>query len=706
MKRFINIIIILIAAFLFVLQVSFLSEKAFIKKTPKNEVETGVIFEPGVIYRQKIISTNGRLNELSVYIAICERINEGLLTVSFEKNNEEVKTWTINTEEIKDDQYIDFVFDRPIEITEADQLAVQLIDECENKDNSVALYLKKSDENGLYAGEEEIQGLTGCYQLTFNDISLRKRFLISLAIILALIVGAASFLIDFSTIKPVITGVSSLTVSFAGSVLFSDLINRTDRSVSNCGFWLELFCLLALAMMIVLLLSCFSRGRLIVYRVFLILVIPLSLIYLFMFQPANVPDGNYHYEEAYRYSNLLMGKSDEEEWTARAEDVEVIRLTEQANPGINDYKSIWQEMRLTAENEETVELPSAEHMNFYSPVNYLPQIVGLTIGRILHLSGPLTIYLAKILMLAVYILVCYYSIRITPVGKYVFAFVPLLPMCLMMSGSFSYDSMVIISALAISSGFLRLKQDITDNKILVWTTIWCFIGGAVKGGGNAILLLLVFICLTKENRKQIGRMMIPVTMGIVSVVLFDLVLAPVGLFQIGKEGNGYLTASFAFLNPIEFFRMLIRRWHSNLDRLTMNIGGSCLAWMEDVIPYACIVILLVLIALLSMYEKDETRIGKKEKSVFLWTIGLFNLLTPIMLLSATSVDANFIQGIQARYYLPVLPMLYLLITKYNLKQEWLANGKQSAVMRKGIIWFAGVSGLCVFYMLYLYCSRS
>lgn len=79
---------------------------------------------------------------------------------------------------------------------------------------------------------------------------------------------------------------------------------------------------------------------------------------------------------------------------------------------------------------------------------YLPQALGITLGRLLSLGQVLTIYLGRLCNLAFFVLCGWLAVRLAPFGKMAFFGAALLPMTLELVSSLSYDGF------AISLGFL------------------------------------------------------------------------------------------------------------------------------------------------------------------------------------------------------------------------------------------------------------
>lgn len=446
------------------------------------------------------------------------------------------------------------------------------------------------------------------------------------------------------------------------------------------------------------------------HHLYLTALIPLSVCYLVLFVPWSQPDTGSHFLATYRFSNIVMGYGKEFEWYGRESDAEFYRDTwgKDLNPSLKSYSGIVHNMELICEKPEMVELPAkAEHMEYYSIVNYLPAVLGLSLGRLLNLGTVLSIYLGRVFQMALYIWATYRAVKRTPFGKGVLAGVAALPMCLMMSSAISYDLMVILSTISFTASILFLYKNRNSVAGLAEAAVWSFVIGSVKGGGYLILLPLVFIIANKDTWKDTWRKMaLIIVTGLVAVVLFDKVLpAGMGLFQFGVEESEKMTAAYALQEPLHFLDMCIETYLIHLDSLTIDIGGTALAWLEETVPSVIIVLLMIMIGIYSIFEKDDFALGQKDKYILAFIVIVGVIATPAMLLSVVTKGSGWINGLQGRYYLPLLPIVFMIFTKFSLHYMTSNEPTRETVKNKVILAYGFLSFFAVYYMLRLYLRR-
>lgn len=658
----------------------------------------------GVCYRQKLNPAQGDLSGIALQIGTHDRVNQGELTVTLNEDGIPIREVTSNIKYFADNAFEEFYFKTPVTIENSHAYDLEITANY-TADDVISVQSQTEGEGLLSDGNPVDNRSLGC-RFIFVHSPLKNKMLLAQIFFVFLVGFIILLCIDFSSFH---IG-KALLVTIAIIVALENAISKLFNNIK--GEWQgDKLAWLIIDLAVIYLLAvylCSKRKEFTVERFFLVSAIPLMAIYLALMMPWSAPDANRHFKAAYRQSNMLMGK---DEWVIRADDAEFFTdvWADAKNPKMKDITMILDYKSLKAHNTELIPWPSPDRdMEYYSIFCYLPQVLGICFGRLLGLGSVLTVYLARIFMGIVYILACYHAIRRTPVGKFIFAAIPLLPMSLMMGTAISYDPMVLLSTLNFLACSLKLSKEPESKSTLIECMAWAFIIGAVKGGGYLILLPMIFIFFGKEKRRALKNGGMIVLAGIVSVVLFDVVLTfGSSLFQFGEEASGTLSSSYILEEPLEYLHMCTDTYLHSIDSLMINMGGTHLAWLEQTIPAAIIVSLMLIIGIYCIYEKDDIRLGQKEKWVFGFIIFLEFTLTPIMLMSSTDIGSDVIMGLQGRYYLPVLPLIIMILTKYKLHDGAENVTTENALQIKSSCFrvFALLSCLSVYYMLRLYLTR-
>ena len=445
------------------------------------------------------------------------------------------------------------------------------------------------------------------------------------------------------------------------------------------------------------------------YKFFIITSMFIPLMYFILFLPFSAPDSVVHFSTSYRFSSLLLNKEKSNDWVGRAEDADFYKMMRGGNPISADYEKIAENIHLFATNDKVSEMPvKADHMKFYSIISYFPLSLGFILGRLCNLSSFFTIYLSRFLLLLCYILTISHTIKKSSVGKNIIAMTALLPMPLMMSSAFNYDGMVIISSFAFIFSVFSLDFNRTRYS-LYECMFWAFVVGSVKGGGYILLLLLGLILIERDNKKSIRDVFLICLSGIFSILLFDLILVyDQHLFQFGVKNSEKMLASDAFCHPLMYMKMALNTYKAWGIGYMEHIGGTNLCWLEATIPSFVPWSMFSIIIIISIFEQTKKRVFGIKDIVIMSLIILLVLFTlPIMLLSWTPVDSQLILGLQGRYYLPVVPLAFIIISHSirSFISDNIVLKYKDDVIPSCYILFSELSVISVLYIMNLYLTR-
>ena len=228
-------------------------------------------------------------------------------------------------------------------------------------------------------------------------------------------------------------------------------------------------------------------------RLFLCIAVPAMLVFAVFSLPVTAPDSYSHIVSAYRFSNLILGFEDESGYQMQVEDYAYLasisadfEFGKTMAPGFDSMERQLDSLsmkRASVLKDVMVETEGYSHMAYYSVLSWMPQVIGITLGRLLGLDSIWVFGLARLAMGLVYLLICIYAIHITPVGKHVFMGVALFPICLNLAVSFNYDSMVIVAVIGFLANAFRLKySEAIKISYILQTAVFAFLLCGVKGG--------------------------------------------------------------------------------------------------------------------------------------------------------------------------------------------------------------------------------
>lgn len=407
---------------------------------------------------------------------------------------------------------------------------------------------------------------------------------------------------------------------------------------------------------------------------FVVAALVLTFLYSFLIPPYCVPDERAHIDAVYRLSNELMGVKEAPapgRIYKRACDIDPSKENTM-DVSAERYRELYENLLKKAE-DETLEVTYADNpVANVTFLNYLPAAVGFTIARILHLNFITMIMFGRWMNALASILLIWLAIRKIPFGKTTLAVLGLIPIVIQQIASCSYDGILLgVMFVYFAYAFSLLYSDercIWDFGMMLLSG--SFAAAACKGGVYIPLLglvLLVFWEIGKNLKERIGW-----TVGAAIPVMFVFI----GQFSQTLWDMFFRQSGSAYRSGVELYNLsdfiqspnkLIRIYQNTIavhgDTFLQQILGGKLGRLEVYIPWYILMFFFIILVLSSMKQKDEKTFIKKGQRYFIVLLGCISTaLTMLsMLLAWTQNTYNYITGLQGRYFLPVMAVMFLVL---------------------------------------------
>lgn len=306
-----------------------------------------------------------------------------------------------------------------------------------------------------------------------------------------------------------------------------------------------------------------------------------------------------------------------------------------------------------------------------TPIAYVPQAVGITLARLLGMNSIGLAYLGRLFNLLFYVGMTFLAMRRLPFGKEVLFGVALLPMTLHLTGSMSYDAII----LALAFYFTAVCLDLAYNKekVQVYDIVVLAAVVAVMGPCKMVYAVLMALCFLIPVRKFGGwRNYILSAGAVLAAFVIAMVLVNSQTIAIyTSETETYVTwaeeAGYSMgqllSSPKLLFKMFYNTliWQAEYYHLTMI--GAYLGNVDVVldVPYLIVMLLSLGLLGLSFRKPGETLKISKGQRYLIWLVclGCAGAVMFSMLLAWTPVSSRVITGVQGRYFLPFLPVLLM-----------------------------------------------
>lgn len=386
----------------------------------------------------------------------------------------------------------------------------------------------------------------------------------------------------------------------------------------------------------------------------------------------SVPDEYAHYQQAYRVSDRLMGNPcSDAVITAREDDL--ASLSSQIYwvgkpPDRETYLKLWHAVGKPAVNP-TLTTKRIGRLSWDGPA-YCAGGLGITLGRLLGLNGITTFYLARFFTSLVYLFLCTLAIRIAPVRKGFFALASVMPMALHLGSSVSYDVGMFPMAFLVVACWLRLMAK-PEGELYSFRDWFPFaVSVMLLAPSKVYLFFILFLLLIPEKRFRDSRQAFAYRWGtlLLSVAFMLLMTGDNAAEYLSKNNQvrytlGYMAhrfRSFVFLNLSTL---------KNVKEVTFGeLVGSGLAWHNVHVDYFWIYLFYILLALACIWQEDENKKIPRPFGTYKWGFAAIALLVlagvNYAAMTWTLVGGKWFEGVQGRYFLPLIP-IFLLLTRQD-----------------------------------------
>lgn len=401
--------------------------------------------------------------------------------------------------------------------------------------------------------------------------------------------------------------------------------------------------------------------------VYLAICIPTVLFLVFFRQPLGNPDELSHVARAYQISKGVL-------------------LTEEATPGLHPKGMVdkaWLQLgsqvnRRSFENLQTSFLTFQKYSwagteelrgfnsSVYFPAAFIPQAIGLKIAQKLDLRLVQSLQFASLLNAVASLLTIALAIHLAAGGKYIIALVGALPMTLHQIASASPDGLIVAGALLILSLTISaLIRSKVSRFALVGMVVLGAITAATKLPYIAVAVAaLIALWWTESRSAKVNIKYVIACMVMIAVPLIWTTISNAGAVKhslvIQTTPNDQL--AFLLSHPLEIpgiaFSTLYRLSHVYLKQMIGVLG-----WLDAPIPHG--VYLILCLGLAATLVMD----GLSVKPLLRWTFfaglaaSVAMIFVSLYLIWTPLGSPGPIEGVQGRYFLPILPFLVFLVPR-------------------------------------------
>lgn len=543
---------------------------------------------------------------------------------------------------------------------------------------------QKSDYlTGCYVGEE-LQENNLLVKVSFSDLIGPKKVCLFLAIIFAILMILSIYGISKENLKK-----DSLFLGFCIILGFITCVLLSVSARLNENIMINLFKtkvgIITISLTLILgtvyyfIFRKFSEKKIRLENIFLLIAIPIGLLYCIVTPFGKIPDEITHATKAIDISRgNLISKANEngEAQLTYSEKLEDIFSLD--NKTYEDYFEA-----IKANNNE-ITVYKFSNMALYSPICHLAPAIGILIAKIFSASLIIQLYAGRIMNLLLSIFLIYFAIKYIPFNKILVVVVALLPITMQEFASLSSDALTIAISVFFVAYILHLRFD--DNiKTLSRKDWWILIISMVTVSMSKIvylpLCLLVFLIpenklnSRKDKILKLGSLFIGVTI----LNLLWLVYSSRFLIEYNIGVNSKQQVLFILKNPIEYCFIMLRTlvtyfqsWWLGLVGYDLGIFGLHTINISYIFAFSLSIVLIVLFL---VNEDKDIKIDKITRIIFAFVfVCVVVLIFTSLYVQFNKVRNTAIIGIQPRYFVPLLLLIPIILNNkilvFNKKVDY------------------------------------
>lgn len=328
----------------------------------------------------------------------------------------------------------------------------------------------------------------------------------------------------------------------------------------------------------------------------------------------------------------------------------------------------------------------------YSPLVYAPYVVGFWAANLFSLNVYSAVVLMRLCGLLVYLATFFLAIRFIPFGKWAILFIGLIPQVLIGSCCVSADNMSNCASLFFIVCFMLLICGDAQPSRRRWAVLLvsCVALALVKMTYFPLTLLLFFSPIWNKSLRHRRQMLIIGGIFIVSACVFlawyllirNINTGAMWVSFLGRTIDPESQKAAILERPLRFLYVL---GTSILNQGYFSFGMfGPIDYRRDYNSSGTFSILLLVLVLVYFDRREHPGRGlsRRPGTFLLASYGLFLMVTIAIYLALylqfNAPGSSAIEGVQSRYFIPLLPLLLLPLALLSYRLQF-RNGSPAEV---------------------------
>ena len=412
-------------------------------------------------------------------------------------------------------------------------------------------------------------------------------------------------------------------------------------------------------------------------KVFVVCAIFLELTYMFATPLFKGHDEQYQWYRDYEISMGKLSTVKFDEFTGNYLPADVVNIY--AYDGLfqditySKALATWRYSIQTRNNKELKELVAVDTSPTlsYSPLQVLPQSIGVFVARRLGFDIYSQAMIGRLFNVMFFIIMGYFIIKVMPNKKYLFMAILFSPKILYLSSTLSSDNIINMTVMLFLANILKLRHEGEPLKLKNYLFFACTLPVIAMSKFVYIpvcgLLLLIPKQCFKNGKRKVAFLGGATLLALASFLWWKVV------GKVSFSGSQPYMAeqlTYCMHHPIAYLGILIRSVCDNFSYWALDTVGGYMQWGRDLVQPEIVSVLVYGVMFLALIQDEEDNNFKVWEKIWIVLIVLARsagIITAMYTACVPDIGATYIDGVQGKYFVPILGLMFLLIPIKNIK---------------------------------------
>jgi len=400
-------------------------------------------------------------------------------------------------------------------------------------------------------------------------------------------------------------------------------------------------------------------------KLFLICAVIFGLLFCAFDPPLESSDEAAHFIKAYNISMLQFGSTETNHVKVPEGFGEFINNNNNLGRsffGVSTYQDFVKRFEYFLKMDSSLKTDgffksSADQYPFYM---HIFAAIGIKVGMLMNLPLIFVFYFGRLFNLAAYITIIYFAIKLAPIGKRIIFMCALLPTAIYHASAISGDGVFIALACLFLSYILyerNNKDAFSIPSIIIGALLAILLCMAKTGTYSLIAFSYLLLPKTEfKTKKCLYLYRIVMAMLIIAASSYTLI-SQMSVLQV--QGNEHSQIKYIIFSPFSYLGVIYNTFKQNF---IFYLQTLILGWDTPVYMNTVILFFVLFIALADKDKEGLVPLECKDKILFfILSIISIIVIETALYVTFTEYRASTVGGVNARYFLPLLPFILISI---------------------------------------------